>query len=116
MVRDLADHKVMPIHAGTAWYYFGGITLFLLGVQVITGVLLLLYYRPSVAEAFDSVRFIMTRVQFGWLIRQPFDPGGLRTHVQRGLHARFPAPARADLAQRNRAAGPDAGFRIQRVP
>ena len=27
------------------------------------------YYRPTVAEAFDSVRFIMTRVQFGWLIR-----------------------------------------------
>ena len=69
MVRDLADHKVVPIHAGTAWYYFGGITLFLLGIQVITGILLLLYYRPSVAEAFDSVRFIMTRVEFGWLIR-----------------------------------------------
>jgi len=69
MLRDLADHKVVPLHAGTAWYYFGGITLFLFGIQVITGVLLLLYYRPSVAEAFDSVRFIMTRVEFGWLIR-----------------------------------------------
>jgi quinol-cytochrome oxidoreductase complex cytochrome b subunit len=69
MVRDLMDHKVVPVHAGTAWYYFGGITLFLVGVQLFTGVLLLLYYRPTVAEAFDSVRFIMTRVQFGWLIR-----------------------------------------------
>jgi cytochrome b6 len=69
MVRDLMDHKVVPLHAGTAWYYFGGITLFLLGIQAITGILLLLYYRPSVAEAFDSVRFIMTRVEFGWLIR-----------------------------------------------
>jgi quinol-cytochrome oxidoreductase complex cytochrome b subunit len=63
------DHKVVPIHAGTAWYYFGGITLFLIGVQLFTGILLLLYYRPTVAEAFDSVRFIMTRVDFGWLIR-----------------------------------------------
>src|SRR3974377_770336 len=69
MVRDLMDHKVVPIHAGTAWYYFGGITLFLVGIQVFTGILLLLYYRPTVAEAFDSVRFLMTRVQFGWLIR-----------------------------------------------
>src|ERR1051326_3239137 len=69
MVRDLMDHKVVPIHAGTAWYYFGGITLFLIGVQLFTGVLLLLYYRPTVAEAFDSVRFLMTRVEFGWLIR-----------------------------------------------
>src|ERR1019366_10527431 len=39
------------------------------GVQMFTGLLLLLYYRPTVAEAFDSVRFIMTRVEFGWLIR-----------------------------------------------
>ncbi len=69
MARDLLDHKVVPLHAGTAWYYFGGVTLFLIGVQIFTGVLLLLYYRPTVAEAFDSVRFIMTRVQFGWLIR-----------------------------------------------
>ena len=69
MVRDLMDHKVVPIHAGTAWYYFGGITLFLIGVQLFTGILLLLYYRPTVAEAFDSVRFLMTRVEFGWLIR-----------------------------------------------
>ena len=42
--------------------YFGGITLFLFGVQMFTGLLLLLYYRPTVAEAFDSVRFIMIRV------------------------------------------------------
>jgi quinol-cytochrome oxidoreductase complex cytochrome b subunit len=69
MVRDLADHKVVPVHARTAWYYFGGITLFLFGIQLATGILLLLYYRPTVAEAFDSVRFIVTRVEFGWLIR-----------------------------------------------
>ena len=67
--RDVLDHKVVPLHPGTTWYYFGGITLFLIGIQVGTGILLLLYYRPSVAEAFDSVRFIMTRVEFGWLIR-----------------------------------------------
>ena len=47
----------------------GGITLFLVGVQVATGILLLLYYRPSAGEAFESVKFIVTQVEFGWLIR-----------------------------------------------
>ena len=68
-IRKLADHKTVPIHSATRWYYFGGIALFLLGIQVITGTLLLFYYRPTVAEGFDSVRFLMTRVEFGWLIR-----------------------------------------------
>src|SRR5512134_1029431 len=47
----------------------GGITLFLVGVQVATGILLLLYYRPSAGEAYESVQFIVSQVQFGWLIR-----------------------------------------------
>ena len=68
-VRELIEHKRVPVHSATRWYYFGGITLFLFGIQVVTGVLLLLYYRPTVAESFDSVRFLMTRVEFGWLIR-----------------------------------------------
>jgi cytochrome b6 len=62
-------HKQVPKHRHTIWYYLGGMTLFLFGVQVVTGILLLLYYRPSPAEAFESVQFIMTKVQFGWLIR-----------------------------------------------
>jgi cytochrome b6 len=44
-------------------------TLFLFCVQVATGILLLLYYRPSADEAYESVRFLMTDVSFGWLIR-----------------------------------------------
>jgi cytochrome b6 len=36
---------------------------------VLTGILLLLYYRPGSSEAFESVQYIMTRVRFGWLIR-----------------------------------------------
>jgi cytochrome b6 len=47
----------------------GGITLFLVGVQVFTGILLLLYYRPSADEAYESVKFIVSQVEFGWLIR-----------------------------------------------
>jgi len=68
-LREFAAHKTVPLHSATAWYYFGGITLFLFTIQVLTGVLLLLYYRPSPTEAYESVQFIMTRVQFGWLVR-----------------------------------------------
>jgi quinol-cytochrome oxidoreductase complex cytochrome b subunit len=68
-VRHFVQKKGVPIHAQKVWYYLGGMTLFLFGVQVFTGILLLLYYRPSAAEAYESVQFIVTRVQFGWLIR-----------------------------------------------
>ncbi len=68
-IAEFADHKTVPVHSATRWYYFGGITLFLFGIQVVTGTLLLFYYRPTVGEGFDSVRFLMTRVEFGWLIR-----------------------------------------------
>lgn len=61
--------KSVPQHKLSHWYFLGGITLFLFGIQVGTGILLLLYYRPSSAEAFESVQYIMTRVQFGWLVR-----------------------------------------------
>jgi cytochrome b6 len=67
--EKIARHKQVPIHAHRVWYYFGGMTLFLFTVQVITGILLLLYYRPSAEEAYESVQFLMAEVQFGWLIR-----------------------------------------------
>jgi cytochrome b6 len=66
---ELAEHKEVPRHRHSIWYYFGGMTLFLFGVQVVTGILLLLYYRPSAENAFESVQFIITEVEFGWLIR-----------------------------------------------
>jgi len=68
-ISEFLAHKTVPVHSGTAWYYFGGITLFLFVIQVLTGILLLLYYRPTATEAYESVQFIMTRVQFGWLVR-----------------------------------------------
>jgi cytochrome b6 len=67
--QHLAEKKTVPIHRHTFWYYWGGMTLFLFGVQVCTGILLLLYYRASADEAYESVRFLMTDVSFGWLIR-----------------------------------------------
>jgi len=68
-VRHFVAEKGVPVHAQKIWYYLGGMTLFLFGVQVFTGILLLLYYRPSSTEAYESVQFIVTQVPFGWLIR-----------------------------------------------
>src|SRR6188508_1256574 len=68
-VRHFIQEKGVPIHAQKLWYYLGGVTLFLFAVQVASGILLLLYYRPSAAEAYESVQFIVTRVEFGWLVR-----------------------------------------------
>ena len=41
------EHKVVPVHRYTVFYYLGGMTLFFFLVQVLTGILLMLYYRPS---------------------------------------------------------------------
>jgi len=68
-LASFAQKKEVPVHRHSIWYYFGGMTLFLFVVQVVTGILLLLYYRPSSENAFESVQFIITEVKFGWLIR-----------------------------------------------
>ncbi|HSF39270.1 MAG TPA: cytochrome bc complex cytochrome b subunit [Thermoanaerobaculia bacterium] len=68
-MREVAAHKTVPVHRYMPLYYFGGMTLFFFLVQVMTGILLMLYYRPSAEEAFESVEFIMTTVPFGWLVR-----------------------------------------------
>jgi cytochrome b6 len=65
---EFAKHKTVPQHAHSFWYYWGGISLFFFLVQVFTGVLLLVYYRPG-PEAYDSVRQITYDIEFGWLIR-----------------------------------------------
>jgi len=68
-LKHFISEKGVPVHAQEIWYYLGGLTLFLFAVQVFTGILLLLYYRPSATEAYERVQFIVTRVPFGWLIR-----------------------------------------------
>ncbi len=50
-------------------FYLGGIALFLFLLQALTGILLSLYYRPTPEAAYDSIVYIMTAVDFGWLIR-----------------------------------------------
>lgn len=69
LFTHLVEKKQVPRHRHSLWYYLGGMTLFLFFIQVVTGILLLLYYKASAGEAFESVQFIMTRVRFGWLVR-----------------------------------------------
>ncbi len=68
-LKNLLLHKKVPVHKFSFFYYLGGITLFLFIVQVITGILLLMYYKPGEDSAYESVRFIVTEVNFGWLFR-----------------------------------------------
>jgi ubiquinol-cytochrome c reductase cytochrome b/c1 subunit len=51
------------------WWTFGGILTFMLGVQVITGVVLAMHYTPHAELAFNSVESIMRDVNYGRLLR-----------------------------------------------
>lgn len=68
-LKAFLAHKQVPLHRHSLWYYLGGMTLFFFLIQIVTGIMLLFYYRPSAESAFESVQFIMTEVRFGWLIR-----------------------------------------------
>ena len=61
--------KEVPCHRHTILYYTGSSILLFLGIQIVTGVLLALYYQPTLAEANASVVRIMTEMPLGWLVR-----------------------------------------------
>jgi len=63
-----AKKKEVPQHGQSFWYYWGGISLFFFLVQIVSGVLLLVYFRPG-PDAYDSVRQLTYDIDFGWLIR-----------------------------------------------
>ena len=66
---DYQLRKPLPRHI--SWFHtLGSMSLFLFVSQVLTGMLLLFYYRPTVDEAFESVKYIMTVANKGWLYRQ----------------------------------------------
>jgi cytochrome b6 len=67
IAADITSQFVPP-HVNI-FYCLGGITLTCFIVQVATGFAMTFYYRPTVTEAFASVEYIMTQVNFGWLIR-----------------------------------------------
>jgi Cytochrome b subunit of the bc complex len=65
---DDATGKFIPPHVNI-FYCLGGVTLVCFLIQFATGFAMTFYYRPTVAEAFESVNYIMTQVNFGWLLR-----------------------------------------------
>jgi len=74
------------------WYVFGGILTFCLAVQIITGIVLAMHYKPDSALAFGSVEKIMREVNYGWLIRYIHANGAsmfflaVYIHMFRGLY------------------------------
>ncbi|HVJ29824.1 MAG TPA: cytochrome bc complex cytochrome b subunit [Gammaproteobacteria bacterium] len=73
------------------WYGFGVIATFVLVLQLVTGIFLTMNYKPSAAEAFASVEYIMRDVEWGWLIRYLHSTGAsaffivVYLHMFRGL-------------------------------
>jgi cytochrome b6 len=67
-IADDVTSKYVPPHVNI-FYCLGGITLVAFMVQFATGFAMTFYYKPTTAEAFKSVEYIMNEVSFGWLIR-----------------------------------------------
>lgn len=67
--ETLFQKKEVPVHRMSWGYYFGGLALFCFSIQLVTGLLLLFYYQPTVADAHASVELITFHVGGGALIR-----------------------------------------------
>ena len=68
------------------WYVFGVLAFVVLAIQLLTGVFLTMNYKPSAAEAFASVEYIMRDVEWGWLIRYMHSTGASFFFVVVYLH------------------------------
>jgi ubiquinol-cytochrome c reductase cytochrome b subunit len=73
------------------WYFFGSLALLVLVIQIVTGIFLVMNYKPDAALAFASVEYIMREVPWGWLIRYMHSTGAsmffvvVYLHMLRGL-------------------------------
>ncbi len=68
------------------WYCFGFLAIFVFFSQMITGIWLVMFYTPSVKEAFSSIQFIMRDVNYGWLIRYLHTTGASALFIILYLH------------------------------
>jgi ubiquinol-cytochrome c reductase cytochrome b subunit len=68
------------------WYYFGSLAMLVLVNQIVTGIFLTMQYKPSAAEAFASVEYIMRDVPGGWLIRYMHTTGASLFFIVVYLH------------------------------
>jgi ubiquinol-cytochrome c reductase cytochrome b subunit len=73
------------------WYFFGSLALLVLVIQIVTGIFLVMHYKPDATLAFASVEYIMRDVPWGWLIRYMHSTGAsaffvvVYLHMYRGL-------------------------------
>jgi ubiquinol-cytochrome c reductase cytochrome b subunit len=68
------------------WYVFGVLAMVVLIIQLITGIFLTMNYKPSAADAFASVEYIMRDVEWGWLIRYFHSTGASAFFIVVYLH------------------------------
>jgi ubiquinol-cytochrome c reductase cytochrome b subunit len=68
------------------WYFFGSLALLVLVIQILTGIFLVMHYKPDAALAFASVEYIMRDVPWGWLIRYMHSTGASAFFVVVYLH------------------------------
>ena len=68
------------------WYYFGSLAMLVLVLQIVTGIFLVMHYKPDAALAFASVEYIMRDVPGGWLIRYMHSTGASAFFVVVYLH------------------------------
>ena len=68
------------------WWTFGGILSFLLGAQIVTGIVLVMHYTPHADMAFNSVEHIMRDVNYGWLLRYLHSNGASMFFVAVYIH------------------------------
>ena len=68
------------------WYIFGSLALLVLVIQIVTGIFLVMHYKPDAAKAFESVEYIMRDVPWGWLIRYMHSTGASAFFVVVYLH------------------------------
>ena len=68
------------------WYFFGSLAILVLVNQILTGIWLTMNYKPSAADAFASVEYIMRDVNWGWLIRYMHSTGASAFFIVVYLH------------------------------
>ncbi len=68
VLRELTNEPV-PNHLKRWWFCLGGTPLYLFVVQIVTGILLAIYYQPAPSTAYESVRYITHDVSYGWYFR-----------------------------------------------
>lgn len=68
------------------WYFFGSLAMLVLVIQIVTGIFLVMHYKPDAQLAFDSVEYIMREVPGGWFIRYMHSTGASMFFVVVYLH------------------------------